>query len=168
MSLFTPEQMQAIGARAFANNEPRPEGKDTWQLKAKQKGYDDAKAAAENNQNTAQDAFFSAVLQESAKKADNETGKTLKELIHQREEIETRIQAEHAQALQSVKDAIAEHGFTVMEVFGVLVHHKNPRKQGAKVAPKYRDIATGATWTGRGKPPAWIAGKDRAQYLIQS
>jgi len=40
-------------------------------------------------------------------------------------------------------------------------------------APKYRDPATGKTWTGRGKPPHWIATADQAgtgreQFLIQS
>jgi DNA-binding protein H-NS len=37
---------------------------------------------------------------------------------------------------------------------------------GNKVAPKYRDPATGNTWTGRGKAPKWIDGKDRAKFLI--
>jgi hypothetical protein len=33
--------------------------------------------------------------------------------------------------------------------------------------PKYRDPKTGKTWTGRGKPPTWIAGaKNRDAYLI--
>jgi len=27
----------------------------------------------------------------------------------------------------------------------------------AKVAPKYKDPSTGATWTGRGKQPKWLA-----------
>jgi DNA-binding protein H-NS len=32
---------------------------------------------------------------------------------------------------------------------------------------KYRDPASGKTWTGRGKPPLWIAGaKDRQAFLI--
>ncbi|MFL9966337.1 H-NS family nucleoid-associated regulatory protein [Paraburkholderia sediminicola] len=36
----------------------------------------------------------------------------------------------------------------------------------AKVA-KYRDHKTGATWTGHGRAPGWIAGvKDRTQFLI--
>jgi DNA-binding protein H-NS len=36
-------------------------------------------------------------------------------------------------------------------------------------APKYRDPATGATWSGRGKAPAWLAGaKDRTAYLIDT
>ncbi len=34
------------------------------------------------------------------------------------------------------------------------------------VAPKYRNTATGETWSGRGKPPKWMAGRDKAQFLI--
>lgn len=30
----------------------------------------------------------------------------------------------------------------------------------------YQDPASGKTWTGRGKPPAWIVGKDRDAFLI--
>ncbi|HEY3537557.1 MAG TPA: H-NS family nucleoid-associated regulatory protein [Trinickia sp.] len=34
-------------------------------------------------------------------------------------------------------------------------------------APKYRDPATGATWSGRGRAPAWLAdAKDRTEFLI--
>ncbi|MGD7248155.1 H-NS family nucleoid-associated regulatory protein, partial [Ralstonia pseudosolanacearum] len=40
-------------------------------------------------------------------------------------------------------------------------------KRGPKAVPvpKYRDPKTGATWTGRGRAPAWI-GKNRDKYLI--
>ena len=34
------------------------------------------------------------------------------------------------------------------------------------VAAKYRDPVTGQTWTGRGKAPKWIDGKDRNQFVI--
>jgi len=37
---------------------------------------------------------------------------------------------------------------------------------GAKVAPKYRDIATGATWSGRGREPTWLRGKNREDFAI--
>lgn len=43
------------------------------------------------------------------------------------------------------------------------------KKAPAKAAgvPMYRDPKTGKTWTGRGKPPAWIAGaKSREAFLI--
>lgn len=39
-----------------------------------------------------------------------------------------------------------------------------PKKPGE---PKYKDPQSGSTWTGKGKPPAWIAGKDRAPFLIK-
>lgn len=42
-----------------------------------------------------------------------------------------------------------------------------------KVAPKYRDPDSGATWTGRGRAPAWVVkaeqeGKSRDNFLIES
>jgi DNA-binding protein H-NS len=40
------------------------------------------------------------------------------------------------------------------------------RGPSGKVAPKYRDPATGETWTGRGKAPKWIEGKNRSSYAI--
>lgn len=34
-------------------------------------------------------------------------------------------------------------------------------------APKYQDPKSGATWSGRGRAPAWLAGvKDRSKFLI--
>jgi DNA-binding protein H-NS len=36
----------------------------------------------------------------------------------------------------------------------------------SKVAAKYRDAETGQTWTGRGKAPKWIEGKDRTPFII--
>jgi DNA-binding protein H-NS len=36
----------------------------------------------------------------------------------------------------------------------------------SKVAAKYRDPATGQTWTGRGKAPKWIEGQDRTPFVI--
>ncbi|WP_233875563.1 H-NS histone family protein [Paraburkholderia adhaesiva] len=33
--------------------------------------------------------------------------------------------------------------------------------------PKYRDPATGETWSGRGRPPSWILEQDRDELLIR-
>jgi len=39
----------------------------------------------------------------------------------------------------------------------------------AEAPPKYQHPKTGATWTGHGRAPAWIAGaKDRTKFLIAS
>jgi DNA-binding protein H-NS len=38
-----------------------------------------------------------------------------------------------------------------------------------KLPPKYRDPATGATWSGHARPPAWIKNvKDRSKFLIDA
>lgn len=91
------------------------------------------------------------------------------ELIKQRDALEAKIaamrQAEISDAVAKVRALAAEHGLTAQDIFGGA---KRGRKagSGSTVAPKYRDPATGATWTGRGKAPKWIEGKDRAQFAI--
>lgn len=94
---------------------------------------------------------------------------TLAELIKQKEALEVQIantrQAELADAISKVKALVAEFGLTQSDVFG---GSKGTKKSsgGGKVAAKYRDPLSGQTWTGRGKAPKWIEGKERSQFLI--
>ncbi len=94
---------------------------------------------------------------------------TYKELLQQREALEKAIaqarQNEIAAAVAKVRDLVAEYGLTAQDVFPARAA-KSGAKTVAKVAPKYRDPATGQTWTGRGKAPKWIDGKDRSQFQI--
>ena len=39
-------------------------------------------------------------------------------------------------------------------------------ERSAPARAKFRDPATGKTWSGRGSPPAWIKGKDRSQFEV--
>lgn len=85
-------------------------------------------------------------------------------LLARKAELEAQIaqaQAERrAEGIAAARALIAEHGLTAADVF------PQGKAKGSVGAPKYRDPATGATWTGRGKPPNWINGKDRAPFLI--
>ena len=74
-------------------------------------------------------------------------------------EIAKAYKVESEAALLRVRELVAEFGFTAQQVFP----WKLPDK---KIIAKYRDEKTGATWTGRGKPPKWIAGKDRSEFLV--
>lgn len=92
-------------------------------------------------------------------------------LLAQREELNKAIaQAkalETSNAISQAKEIISDFGLTVDEVFPAQgTPAKANRKSGKKVEAKYRDVSTGQTWTGRGKEPRWIAGKDRAPFLI--
>jgi len=92
---------------------------------------------------------------------------SLKELLKQQaalaQQIEEARKREIADAVARARDLVREFGLTEKDVFPT---GRKPGNAGAKVAPKYRDPATGLTWTGRGKPPKWIGSKDRNQFLI--
>lgn len=93
-----------------------------------------------------------------------------KDLLAQRDALEKAIeqarQNEIAGAVTKVRELVAEYGLTVQDVFPGRAGKSAAKSSGGKVAAKYRDPATGQTWTGRGKAPKWIDGKDRAAFLI--
>jgi DNA-binding protein H-NS len=92
---------------------------------------------------------------------------TVAQLLAQKAALDAQIEAarkaENADAIAKVKSLVAEHGLTHRDIFG---GPKRGRKASGLVAAKYRDPATGATWTGRGKAPKWIEGKDRTQFAL--
>lgn len=57
----------------------------------------------------------------------------------------------------------AASGLSLDDIFGKPTAGKRKR---AIVKPKYRDPKTGATWSGRGRAPRWINGKDREAFRI--
>ncbi|CAN7678906.1 MAG: H-NS histone family protein [Rhodoferax sp.] len=94
---------------------------------------------------------------------------TYSELLKQRSELDQKIEEARMQeldaALKQIRDLMDQYGITAQEILPTGA--RGPvRRERAKVEPKYRDPATGTTWSGRGKPPAWIAGKDREPFAI--
>jgi DNA-binding protein H-NS len=92
------------------------------------------------------------------------------ELLKQQEalaqQIEEARKREISDAVARVRALVAEYHLTADDVFSASRKGRG-RSTGMKVAPKYRDPATGQTWTGRGKAPKWIDGRDRSQFLIR-
>jgi len=91
-----------------------------------------------------------------------------KDLLKQREELEKQIQEarqrELAEAVAKVRALVEEYGLTTEDIFPPARAARSGA--GSKVAPKYKNPATGETWTGRGKPPKWIQDQDRTQFEI--
>ncbi|WP_321791817.1 H-NS histone family protein [Burkholderia pyrrocinia] len=72
--------------------------------------------------------------------------------------------AEFHAVLEEVRAKVAEYGITEKDIFG------RRRSQSAKstVEAKYLDPKTSATWSGRGRAPAWIKdAKNRERFLIK-
>ncbi|MBU6260840.1 MAG: H-NS histone family protein [Burkholderiales bacterium] len=83
-------------------------------------------------------------------------------------------------ALDSIVKTMGEFGISLEELFDHLkASGFKPKSQSAakakaktKVEAKYRDPASGATWSGRGRTPGWLReaeerGKSREKFLIK-
>jgi DNA-binding protein H-NS len=94
------------------------------------------------------------------------------------EELQAKIadlQAQAAKVKEEEKQQAIDMARTMISAYGITARDlgldKAPKvktgpKPGNKIAAKYRDPQSGATWSGRGKTPRWINGADRSQYAI--
>ena len=97
---------------------------------------------------------------------------SISELMAQKAAIEQQIidvqRAERAGAVAKVRALMAEHGLALSDLSG---KSAAPKRSGAKVAAKYRNGATGDTWSGRGLQPKWLkqalsSGKSLSDFAI--
>lgn len=94
------------------------------------------------------------------------TYKVLREQIAQlTQKAEAARAVELETVIAQIRVKVLEYGLTEKDVF--------PRKRGRPVnaekstaTPKYQDPKTGRTWSGNGRIPDWIKGKDRDRFLI--
>ncbi|VWB16011.1 histone family protein nucleoid-structuring protein H-NS [Burkholderia lata] len=96
---------------------------------------------------------------------------TYKELKAQAEALaekaEAARRAEMQSAIEDIRAKVAEYGVTEKDIFGAR-RGKSSTQTKASTEAKYRDPKTGATWSGRGRAPAWIKdAKNRDRFLIQ-
>jgi len=95
---------------------------------------------------------------------------SVQDLIAQKEALEKAIaqarKAEHANVVKEIKALMDKYGLTGSDLGGKAGRTAKAKSARAPVAPKYRDPVSGATWTGRGKPPKWTVGKDLSKYTI--
>jgi len=84
---------------------------------------------------------------------------TLSELIAQRSALERQIEtaraADKTNAVAQIRKIMTEHGLSVTDLTSP--GREVRAKIGKKVAAKYRDPESGATWSGRGLKPKWLA-----------
>ena len=112
----------------------------------------------------------------------SEYSKIRNQIVKLQRQAEILRKRERTEIIAKIKEAIAAYEFTA-EDLGLSSarlhnpakkltaktnqHGRGPERRTDKkssimdrrgvVAPKYRDLTTGATWTGRGKQPKWLA-----------
>ena len=94
---------------------------------------------------------------------------TYKDLLAQKAKLDAQLEAARAAEIEAViqqtRQVVLEYGLTAEDI-GLAAKQKGRAGKRASVAPKYMDPKTGATWSGRGRAPAWI-GKNREKFLIK-
>lgn len=112
------------------------------------------------------------------------TKNSLSELLAQKAALEKQIaeyqRAQRGEAIAKVKALMAEHGLTLADLGSskaapaaapAAPAPKKSAAAGRKIAPKYRNPATGDTWSGRGLKPKWLVaalagGKTLADFAV--
>lgn len=91
-----------------------------------------------------------------------------REIQAQIAELHKKAEAARSHELADAKVRIAsimkEYGLTVADL--ALPGKATVQKLRQPVPAKYRNSETGETWTGRGRAPLWLSGKNKADYLI--
>lgn len=97
-------------------------------------------------------------------------GSDYRSLLAQREALEEKIAEARASevegVLEQIRQLVADYGLENEVTFTQAHAQRGRGGPRGPAAPKYRDPETGNTWSGRGKPPSWIKGQDRDQFLI--
>jgi len=98
---------------------------------------------------------------------------SLPELMHQRDEIDRQIRvaqlAARKAAIARIRELMHQHGLSPTDLLPAASSAK--AAPGKKVKPKYMDPESGATWSGRGLRPKWLAtalaeGKSMSDFAI--
>lgn len=73
-------------------------------------------------------------------------------------EIEETRRQEKVEAISKVRALMSQYGLTAADLVakGVAQSKAGASAKGGKVAVKYRNAATGDTWSGRGLQPKWL------------
>lgn len=83
----------------------------------------------------------------------------LTDLLAQKASLEKQIadaqREQRAGAIEQIRALMAEHGLTAADLNSRAAKAKKS-SGGGKVAAKYRNKATGETWSGRGLQPRWL------------
>ena len=85
---------------------------------------------------------------------------SLQDLLDQKAALEREIEAtrkqERVEAINKVRTLMSQYGLTVSDLSAKSASRPGSAVKGTKVAVKYRNAATGDTWSGRGLQPKWL------------
>ncbi len=100
---------------------------------------------------------------------------SLKDLLERKaaldKEIDSTRRDERANAISTVKTLMEDYGLTAADISAKAAPRPSSAAKGGKVAAKYRNKATGESWSGRGLQPKWLkaalaAGRQLSEFNV--
>ncbi|SDI48945.1 H-NS family nucleoid-associated regulatory protein [Paraburkholderia phenazinium] len=89
------------------------------------------------------------------------------QLLDQRAQLEADIAAaraaERRAAIAQIRRLMSEHHIASHEILPRRAARRARLLEGEVL---YQDPVSGATWAGRGRPPRWLAGRERELYRV--
>jgi DNA-binding protein H-NS len=81
-------------------------------------------------------------------------------------EAEAARKIEVATILTDIREVILTYEIRPEQIFPTWKTLRAPDRRRGERPPKYRNPLTGETWSGRGRAPKWLAGRERDHFLI--
>lgn len=81
-------------------------------------------------------------------------------------EAEAARKNEVATIISDIREAVLTYEIRPEQIFPTWKKLRAPDKRWGARPPKYRNPVTGETWSGRGRAPKWLAGRERDDFLI--
>lgn len=90
---------------------------------------------------------------------------TLADLLAQKEALDAQIASVRKEArvnaIAQARELISQFGLSAEDLFG-----KPGKAKRTPGVPRYRNPETGDTWTGQGRTPKWLEGKNKQDFAI--
>ncbi|AOK29062.1 MULTISPECIES: H-NS histone family protein [Burkholderia] len=94
------------------------------------------------------------------------------ELLAKRAQLDAEIAAVRATRRRDITEQILklmrEYEISVQDLDDWLAAEESGDRRRRRVEPRYWDPKTGATWSGRGKRPRWMAGHDPEEFRLKT
>jgi DNA-binding protein H-NS len=92
---------------------------------------------------------------------------TYAEYMQQIAELQTLAEQARRKEVEEARTKIRE----LMQAHGLAAddlkeNAKSVSKVREPIVPKYKDPVSGKTWTGRGRAPSWLNGRDKKEFII--
>lgn len=75
--------------------------------------------------------------------------------------------AETTNAVAQIQAIMSEYGLTIADIEGKGKGKSKIAKAKTSVPVQFKNPETNETWTGRGRAPRWLDGKDKETYRIK-